>query len=176
MEHAKLEKLTKLIHYGAALDEICAIVGGSQEQVQTLIESAEVQNKLAELKLNAIETSETRNTGWDAVEEQALAQVLEKLQSVPDPDYALKAAMIANKAQRRNAMHENTPIQPQVNMQTVINLHPRFVRQVQKQGFEINADEKPQIARKMQNFLQANRVQKLLQKDEMSEIVDMLPA
>ena len=169
----KLEKIAKLIHFGAAVDEIAAVVNCEVSEVQKLANSELVQNRIAELKLNTFESMQTQDDGWDAVENHAVAQILEKLQTVPDPDFALKAAAVANKAQRRGGMmkHQNQPITIPVNMQAVINLHPRFVQQVQN-GKELGQQVKETLAQKTVNVLESSRVQQLLQKDSDANVLE----
>lgn len=67
------------------------------------------QQTLAPKITERLDKVRLRSEGWDAVEETAIARVIEELQTNPDPDYALRAAALANKASR-HGHNGNAPI------------------------------------------------------------------
>lgn len=81
----------------------------SLEQVKSCRESEEFKVKYAEVAKEQIDRQIDLAEGWDAVEEKAVQAVLESLQYNRDPKYALAAANVANKAERRKQIRDTAP-------------------------------------------------------------------
>lgn len=141
--------------------QIAAAVGLDEEKLAVILASEKYKAKFSELQLGKYDRHETLNEGWDTVEDDALATVLTYLKTTNDPEYALKAAAMANKAQRRGA-HANVPINGGVQAAAVIQLNAVFVKKLQMlrggqpDGALINGNGKRVDA------MDVSRVQKLM--------------
>ncbi len=123
-------RIAKLKNMDVADHQIAAAVGVSPEQLEQILTTDEYRKTFSALQIAKYDSHDTLNTGWDAIEEASMGQVLEYLQTRPDPEYALKAAAMANKAQRRGG-HTNVPINGNVTAAAVINLNAVFVTKLQ---------------------------------------------
>jgi len=147
----KFEKIANLLILEVPESQIAAAVGFSVGRISQLKEDPKFKEFFAGKIAAHYEQHKEVNDGWDAVERDALSVVVTALQWSKDPDFALKAAMIANKAQRRGQAAANRPINNDLGARVVLNLNQTFVnqiqsgeRQVQKQieGYSIELDEK----------------------------------
>lgn len=125
-----LSRIAKLKSMEISNTQIAAAVGLDEPQLDLVLASAAYKTTFSTLQLEKYEAHDTLNTGWDAIEEEAAGTVLAYLRERPDPEYALKAAAMANKAQRRGG-HANVPIMGGVTAAAVINLNAVFVNKLQ---------------------------------------------
>lgn len=79
------------------------------EQVRSCRECDEFKKKYAEVAEDQIQKQLDLAEGWDAVEESAVKQVLQTLEYNRDPKFALAAANVANKAERRKQTRDKAP-------------------------------------------------------------------
>lgn len=157
----KMLKLARMVEQGIAEKELANIFGTSQEKLSVVLASQDYVDALAEVQTEAFDKQELLNQGWDGVEEFALSTVLGHLQGpTPDPDYALKAAALANKAIRRGK-HINEPIVVQPNMQSVIQLNATYVGKLEQ---HFNVAERPaaKLEKAETNMLSVKGVKSLL--------------
>lgn len=93
-------KLVQLISSGMPTVMMADFLGVEPTELNQLFECAELKQLIAkreaEERLQLLDSS----SQWDKVENLALKNVLAELNSRPDPEYALRAAMAANKAIR----------------------------------------------------------------------------
>jgi hypothetical protein len=85
-----------------------------------------------------------QTAGWDALEQLALGRLIERVkkQQGGDPDFLLRVAAVANKANRRTQQQENV-MDPQKVGYTTITLSSRFMRKLNpKTGEETETQEK----------------------------------
>lgn len=160
IEIGKLEKMAELQYAGVSQVQIATVVGLSEGRVSQIMATAEYGKQVSEVEMANYEKMEQFNRGWDGVEDLAVATVLEHMQGVPDPDFALKAAVVANKAIRRGG-NGNKPIQIQAGLQTVIELHANFVGQLQN-NFNVAPRTTKDIERKSTNMLSVKGVHSML--------------
>lgn len=78
------------------------------DQVLATKQTVEFREQFAKVANEEIEKQIDLAEGWDRVEEKALASVLDTLEYSKNPDYALKAAVYANKAERRKNNNKDT--------------------------------------------------------------------
>lgn len=169
------ERIAKMEAMGVANGDIAKATGLSDGRISQVQAEPEYQELLVAASAENLERNMLINQGWDSVEEQALATVVTHLTSAPDPDYALKAAALANKAQRKNA--GNKSLNPGSGNYAVINLNATFVEKVNgmfsigKDGNEgenvsisgeNSENSQRQLPQKDSNFLPPNAVEKLL--------------
>lgn len=112
--------------------EILLVVGCAAEQfaeIQLDPDYVAMRAQVAQEKFNAIQN---KNEGWDAVEERALENILTNLTWMKNPDYALKVAAVANRANRRTKSNHNVTLSPEaLGARIVINLNQQFVDRIQ---------------------------------------------
>lgn len=112
--------------------QIAATVGIARDQVVVLLEAEDTQQAIARLREERFEAQQRLNVGWDAVEEDGVAQVLEYMHASKDPEFALRAARAANAAVRRGpAGSQPAAIQGGITQTAVINLTAMFVEKLQ---------------------------------------------
>lgn len=98
-----------LAAHGLTDQAISEVLLLSLEQVHSCRESEEFKKKYAEVAEDQIQKQLDLAEGWDAVEESAVKQVLQTLEYNRDPKFALAAANVANKAERRKQVRDKAP-------------------------------------------------------------------
>ena len=164
MEAKQLEKIARMALSGITQDDIGKVFQVSGSYISQVMALPEYQLKEQEIATVRFEEQDTLNRGWDAVEAKGVSVALAHLRAAPDPEFALKAAAVANRASRRGSVHHNTPINPTgAGPRSVINLNATFVQKVQN-NFQIDLDKKNGLEqnKKDSNFLAPKAVQELL--------------
>jgi len=157
-----LNKLAKLAYDGASTKSIAQCFNVEESQILEVIDTKEYKQQLAEISEENAEKAQLFDQGWDGVEEFAISNVLANLKNNPDPEFALKAASLANKAIRRNGkMKQNTPIQVNQNLQAVINIQPAFAKTLEENYF-VEDVSKVKFEKKITNALNPTAVKNLL--------------
>lgn len=126
-----IDRLARYFAADVPHKQIAQVFGLSEGRVSQLEKTEEIISRVAELHAQHIEKNEDLNEGWDAVEEESLATVITNLRSNPDPDYALRAAVAANKAQRRPGVNGRATINGNNTATAVIHLNATFVERLQ---------------------------------------------
>lgn len=173
LTEAQLEKMARMIHAGIPEKQLAGILQIDIANLPQILESQDFCTQLAIIEQDAFDNAQLKNEGWDGIEEKAMVHVLQALEGNADPDYALKAAVMANKAQRRGGnKHINSPIEIAPNLQTVIELHPVFVGELQ-QTFNINERKLEELPLKDTNMLSVKGVHSLLGLDKEGETYEV---
>lgn len=159
-ETEKLEKIARMMNFGITAKELARILNVTEAELDSVLQSVEYKRVAADVESAQVEALDALNRSWDGVEDLALGQVIQHVANGADPEYALRVAMFANKAQRRNK-HTNDPIVAKPNMQTVIHLQANFVQQLGSE-FEVREREVVDLPQKGTNFLPASQVKSLL--------------
>ena len=146
---------------GVSDDDLARIFGIAPEKMGEILQSEEYKQAASQAILEEFDKQSILNKGWDGIEEYAMSTVLTTLQSPhPDPDYALKAATVANKATRRGK-HSNEPIQVNANLTSIIQLHAEYVGNLQN-NFHVAPRQIDKIAKKQTNFMNVDGVKQML--------------
>lgn len=124
------ERVAKLMALNVPVKQIAEAIGLSEDRVFAICREDAVKEKVAALQTQSLEQMQTINDGWDALEEMALGHVVEYMAANPDPDFALRAAQVANKAERRGYLGARA-INGGTGASTVINLQVGFVQRLQ---------------------------------------------
>lgn len=161
----QLERLARMVVLGVAQDELCQIFGLSQTQFETITGTEEYQTVFGKIQLERYSQIDDANDGWNKIETTSLKKVQQHLESFADPDYALRAAIMANKAVRRGNSVGNKPIEVQPNLQTVIQLKVSYVQKVEG-GLNVQPRAIENVPQKEVNFMPVKDVKSLLQSDE----------
>ena len=132
------EQVSDFEAFGYSNSQIARALGIAPSTVTDIQSNDDYQNILAEKTNDRFSRAKGLADGWDAVEALALNQIVEALQQVPDADYALRAAAIANKA-ARHGHNGNTPIVGG-SATGVIKMQFNFINQMNVNG---SNNEKP---------------------------------
>ena len=159
---AAIGRVAAMKSQGISDDQIANACGIDVGVLASVYEKQAFKDELARLSSESFDKYNTLNEGWDMIENLAMNKVIEHVQKMPDPEFALRAAAFANKAQRRGKAN-NTPISAVPNGQVTIHLHQNFADKLQT-NFKV-AERKPEeVEQKANDFLAPKKVQTLLGK------------
>lgn len=96
-----VEQFKTLRERGAPKQVVMATLGLTEDAYSKLSAREEVKSAVLKAGMARAETNQTFDSNWDLVEHRALTAVAQELAVNPDPDFALRAAAVANKAVRR---------------------------------------------------------------------------
>ena len=154
-------RIARMQEQGVSDEDLARIFGIAPEKMVEILQSEEYKQAASQAILEEFDKQSILNKGWDGIEEYAMSTVLTTLQSPhPDPDYALKAASVANKATRRGK-HSNEPIQVAQNLTSIIQLHAEYVGNLQN-NFHVAPRQIDKIAKKQTNFMNVDGVKQML--------------
>ncbi len=166
VDRARLDKMARMALFDVPQTQIAKAIGKSDSYVSEIMDTDEFKDILAGISTEYFEQHQQLNDGWNSIEALALTQVVRTLTWSKDPDYALRAAMLANKAQRRGDVVK--PIDAQMGARAVINLTANFIQKLQQFGMDqttprtvenIEAGSEP--PQKDANYMVPEQVEKL---------------
>ena len=170
----RAELIERVAKYATMLvpnEQIGRATGLSVGQLAKVMALPEYIEVLEQINTEQLEQHDTLNRGWDAVEDQAVAVVLQTLQANPDPDYALRAASLANKAVRRGA--GANPLQGNTSAVANLSLPVMYVQYLQQLSIgSVNVNLAAETKRV--DTLSAGDVERILQGPSREELVDTL--
>lgn len=166
MKTKYVEKIAKMVIANVPQNQIATACGVSESRISQLMETDEYKYIEQEVASVKFEESQLINQGWDSVEALGVKTTILTLQNNPEPEFALKAAVVANKAIRRGTFNNN-PIPQSAGVRAVIHLNPVFVDKLQE-DFEVSEKKMDMLAKKPKdsNFMPANEVYNLLDKNK----------
>lgn len=175
LDEKKLEKMARMAAAEIPQRQIAQACGVSESRISQIFKTPEYKEQEEKVALEEFEQNEIINRGWDGVEALSLKKVVSTLQADADPEFALKAAALANKAIRRGK-HHNNPISQKAGVRSVINLNMNFVEKLQN-NIEIGNQRTTELLEKKKdsNFLGAKQVQELLQSKDTTQQEDLIP-
>jgi len=162
METKYLEKIAKMVLVSVPQNQIAAACGISESRISQIVSLPEYKLIEQEVAIQKFEESDLINQGWDSVEALGVKHTIIALNNNPEPEFALKAAIVANKAVRRGSFSQN-PIPQSAGIRAVIHLNPVFVGKLQ-QTFEVSAERIEKLVEKPKDsdFMPAKEVHDLL--------------
>ena len=191
------ERLVQMLLYEVPVKQIASALGISEGRVSQLSEEENIRERVSLATLEHMEEDRSINDGWNSVEAIALTTLLDTMKYNKDADFALKAAMTANRAQRRGQLH-NQPLNGQVGARAVVILNANFVERLQQVSVngvaaEVGDNGSPRaienekgdgsVLASKTDFLPAQHVSKLLLRsadggkaDEEEKVPDLLSA
>ncbi len=95
-----LEKIARLDLAGVSVGEIAVVVGNADSYVYELMQKDDYAHIKAGISSLEFEKQELLADAWQSIEAKALAVVNNHLDWNKDPDFALKAAAVANKSDK----------------------------------------------------------------------------
>lgn len=159
-------KAGQLAAYGMADHAIAGALMLSMEQVEWIKNTDEFRRSQAKALDERTERAIVLEQGWDSLEERALGQIHGMLDRMVDPKFALMAASIANRAQRRTPAPNNRVIDPNRSGQVIIlTLGKNYAEKRAAQGGTIidgNTTERPELAMKSHDIPPPAQVTQIL--------------
>lgn len=181
-EETLFQQIAGLMAYGISQTQIAETLGLSDGRISQIKVDPRFAPFHAEALAENLGKNKELDDGWDSIERQALTVVIDNLKYNKDPEFALKAASLANRANRRG---KSTVIDPQrAGDRVVINLNQAFVTRMQEVQttpksttiLDVDAEPKPR-EKKQQDLLSPKSLERLLKSPEetiMGELVDSL--
>lgn len=127
-------RIGSLCAHGLTDAQIADVLILTNEQVLACKSSEEYLTAYSKVAEELIQRQIDLSEGWDAVETKGIEQVLQTLEYNRDPKYALAAAVMANKAQRRKNQAGNAPVidasQTGKNNIIILNINKNYVNNV----------------------------------------------
>lgn len=159
----KMMKLARMELHGVPRKQTAMSMALSEGRITQIIDTPEYEAAAAIVASENFDENELINRGWDGIEALGITTVVRALKNDPDPDFALKAAIYANKAARRGGFAQNPIAAHGAGVRTIIQLNSVFVDKLQ-QNFEITKDRTSVLIEKQKDsdFLGARAVQDLL--------------
>lgn len=120
---------------GLEPSDIARLTGFTADEIREL--QATPEYKDVRLLLGAAQASGQVETdgNWDSVEQIAVEKLAKEVKSSRDPDFILKAAMVANKAQRRLRDTTNPALDPSKGASTIpLRLTERLIQKMNANG------------------------------------------
>ncbi len=118
-------------------DSLCGLLGISRSELEE-VESDEIYKSVRLLVASAhAEGLAHRDMSWDSIEEAALNKLGNAIQRNSDPDFLLRAAAVANKAQRRIRDQKERTLDPNSKeVRIPLRLTERIVQRIHSGGTE----------------------------------------
>lgn len=160
----KMQRVASLTAHGISDEDIADSTGLSVTMVLQLRETKEYKEAYAAIRAENLDEQLTLNDCYDTVELLAVSTIIDKLRVTRDFDTALKAATMANKAQRRR-VGNNQPLDGREGATVVFNLQQNFVEklnQVHEPADNARSVRMINHDKKQQDFLGAKAVESLL--------------
>lgn len=155
---------------GAPKQVIMDALGLTEDDYSKLASREDIKLKVSETEIKRAKTNATFDANWDTVENLALKAVAQELKFNPDPEYALKAAAVANKAVRRRREDaliaaKTGQVYSQVNTNNIaiLNLPKVFMQQLKTESpvsaaSQIELQRSAVVTQKMHDNVDVNTV------------------
>lgn len=176
------EKIANMMAYSVPDEQIAIVCRMTGDQLQKVKSLPAFEQVLASVEFENIDRQKTLNDGWDTLEETALGKLLTAMDVMQDPEFNLKVAAVANKAQRRGG-RLNRPIEGNLGSRAVINLNQTFVTRLQNPESTVAGKTIATVDsgnKKDHNFMAPSAVENLLRlrkdDDEVGSLIRDLPA
>jgi hypothetical protein len=122
---------------GSTDESICEVIDCTKEELGELESDPlfkEVRQIVGAMQL---QTRVNSDTGLDALESMAVQKLVERLPFEKDPEFILRVAAFANKAQRRTAPQQGILDPARSGQRTTINLTSRILQRLTQTGTEV---------------------------------------
>jgi hypothetical protein len=130
---AQYARVAKMLSLGVAESDVAEVVGVTPAAISQLKTRADFAEVFSAEMSRVYEEQRELNEGWDSIEKKALRVIDDNLKWNKNPDFALRAAMVANKANRRGS--QNQPIDVgRMGSRAVVQLNVAFVNKLQGHG------------------------------------------
>lgn len=140
----QVKQFIELRSSGAPKQVIMDALGLTEDDYSKFASREDVKEVVTKAEVSRARTSAVFDDNWDMVENLALQNVARELQLSPDPEFALRAAAVANKAVRRRreeaklaaqgALAQNLAVN--TNNIAILNLSKNFIAELQGESRE----------------------------------------
>ena len=127
-------------------EQIAEVIGFSPEALEEIVSCEEYKQHYQEFLAEEFNKQFKTARTWDDIENKSLRIVSEALDLGCDPEFALKAGVMANKANRHGFRTRVDPIDLEGGARRVITLNTTFVEKIENKTVVYNGngvDEKP---------------------------------
>lgn len=119
---------------GMEAEQIRSLLGATTEEILE-VESDDTYKLVRNVVAGAYaEQTANQSTGWDAIENIAMTQLLKRLPFEKDSEFLLRAAAVANKATRKHSQETGVLDPSKVAGRVQVTLTQRLVRQLSRNG------------------------------------------
>lgn len=162
-------RIADLVVQGVTQEQIGKAFGVAQDRIALLIQMPTFVKIIEEKRrLVGLKYEETNNT-WDEVEKLAIKKVRDRLNSFSvDPDFALRTAMMANRAIRRGG-NGNLPLGVPAEGRAIINLNQTIINKL----VQVNHANAEEAKGSLSEGASATISAKLLPSDSQMKIIDI---
>lgn len=110
-------------------DTIREVIGCTKEELNDVLNDALYREVRLIIGAAQAESVVDLTTGWDKLEQHAVTNLIDRAKVSRDPDFLLRVAAVANKAQRRHQQgRDQGVLDPTGSRRPVINLTTRLVK------------------------------------------------
>lgn len=150
---------------GVEKGALCEIFACSQAEIQQVLDDPAYGDVKKCVALELAKFSGDTDISWDSLEHSALTKLHKSTQFVTDPEFFLRVAALANKAQRRNRHQQVDVLSPvAAGTRVQLTLTERFVEKLKgTSGAERTVERKIDIANAGSHRVSAQDVATLLQ-------------
>lgn len=124
-----LEKIASMKLANYPQSQIAEAIGVDDSRVSQLMEKESFKQVYQELSSKKFGLHNELDNSWDDIENKSLDIIKQHLSFSNDADYALRAAAVANKSQRRTSA-SNTPLPVGEGLRAVVELPINFIQQI----------------------------------------------
>lgn len=156
--------------------DIARILDATEESVQKIMAMAEYKEVERQIQSDKLEENQSFNQSWDSLEKRSLQIIDANLKFNKDAEFALRVAVVTNRARRRG-INNDAVIPGNQNMRASISLPITFVTNLQNNGGQVAVDQTVQVgeAKQRVNCLMPAQVEQLFKpKAEIPRDQDML--
>jgi len=161
-EEQQMDKIARLTYAQVSDVEIGNVVNLSPARISQIKDTEQYKTIYSLIVSEKANDRQETDDSWDKIERLATGRIATHLEWTNDPDYALKAAMVANKAQRRNVL--NTPISADAGARTIIQLGGNYITKLQVNNGEGGTvlNEPKVVEQKQTDLANPKRVEEIL--------------
>lgn len=189
INNQQLEKIARMAAFEVPAVQIARAMGLTEARISQITNSDEYKITLAEVSTQFFEQNQTLNDGWDTIEANSLNILMTNLKWRNDPEFALRVAAVANKANRRGSV-SNRMIDGQMGARAVFHLTANFIDRLQQINVTnkvVNGDTNKSTngkvkdnipAQKQSDYMVPEQVEKLFmapEKDNTDALIGFFP-
>lgn len=172
VKRRSFEKIANMNLSGMPVNAIAKVMGVTAAAISQITTRDDYKNVQTEVFESSFQRQKEIDEGWDKLEHKAIKGITDNMKWNLDPEFALRVAVVANKAQRRGSANSgNQPLSADVGQRVNIQLSKIYVNQItvgaegeQQQINQIEqVSEDGKVAIKVSDNLSKTAVEKLFE-------------